>query len=272
MKKWIIRTGRGAEIQVSKFGGQVLSWKTVDGEEQLFMSSAARFDEASAIRGGVPIVFPVFGRNPAFPSHGFARISHWQQEANEQEVDRASIKLSLALPEKYSRAYPSKFRLALIIEIEDFSLNIKFCLQNIDRQELKFQGGMHTYLKVNDIYDTQLLGLKQQTFAEDGFEHRQATPEIRITKATDRIYLVDPTIQNLVMLDGSRRMNISSTGFSNCVVWNPWAEGAKALDDMENHGYRSMLCVEAVNAVSQVIVAPNQTWVGSQRLQVMPLV
>lgn len=49
----------GESVSVHLFGATVVSWKLADGEEQLFVSSKAILDGSKAIRGGVPVVFPV---------------------------------------------------------------------------------------------------------------------------------------------------------------------------------------------------------------------
>lgn len=46
-------------VVVNLFGATVTSWKLGSGEEQLFLSDKAHLDGSKAIRGGIPIVFPV---------------------------------------------------------------------------------------------------------------------------------------------------------------------------------------------------------------------
>jgi hypothetical protein len=53
-------SGSSTQLEVYLFGGHATSW-TVNGEEQLFVSSIAVYDGKKAIRGGIPIVFPQFG-------------------------------------------------------------------------------------------------------------------------------------------------------------------------------------------------------------------
>lgn len=49
----------GESVQVYLYGATVASWKLADGEEQLFVSSKAILNGSKAIRGGIPVVFPV---------------------------------------------------------------------------------------------------------------------------------------------------------------------------------------------------------------------
>jgi D-hexose-6-phosphate mutarotase len=74
-------------VEILHYGATVISWKspgTSGGEplERLFVSSKAALDGSKPVRGGIPIVFPVFGA-PVLPQfsklkqHGYARCSIW---------------------------------------------------------------------------------------------------------------------------------------------------------------------------------------------------
>ena len=41
------------------YGATIISWKDGSGEERLWLSEAAKLDGSKAVRGGVPLVFPV---------------------------------------------------------------------------------------------------------------------------------------------------------------------------------------------------------------------
>lgn len=99
-----------ASADVLLFGATVISWKT-GSKERLFLSSKSPLDGSSAIRGGIPLVFPVFG--PAsdhkdnhglekVPRHGVARTAHWRlngsgsdgRDRNGKDAVKASFELS----------------------------------------------------------------------------------------------------------------------------------------------------------------------------------
>ena len=65
----------GATAEVYILGAHVTSWKTSDGVERLFVSSASAFTRGAAIRGGIPVCWPQFSGRGALPKHGFARTS-----------------------------------------------------------------------------------------------------------------------------------------------------------------------------------------------------
>ena len=50
----------GESVEVLLYGATVISWKC-KGKENLFLSSKAHLDGSKAVRGGIPLVFPVSG-------------------------------------------------------------------------------------------------------------------------------------------------------------------------------------------------------------------
>jgi glucose-6-phosphate 1-epimerase len=53
----VLPTGESVEILL--YGATVISWKDAAGAEKLWLSEGAFLDGSKAVRGGVPVVFPV---------------------------------------------------------------------------------------------------------------------------------------------------------------------------------------------------------------------
>lgn len=49
----------GESIEILLYGATIISWKDAKGDEKLWLSDAAVLDGSKAVRGGVPLVFPV---------------------------------------------------------------------------------------------------------------------------------------------------------------------------------------------------------------------
>ncbi len=67
----VLPTGESVEILLH--GATVISWKGKDGDEKLWLSEGAKLDGTKAVRGGIPIVFPV--RCFIAPSPSVSRIA-----------------------------------------------------------------------------------------------------------------------------------------------------------------------------------------------------
>ena len=55
----IARLPTGESVEVLLFGATVISWKSANGTENLWLSKAAKLDGSKPVRGGIPVVFPV---------------------------------------------------------------------------------------------------------------------------------------------------------------------------------------------------------------------
>ena len=49
----------GDRIEILLHGATIISWKSGNGKENLFLSSKALLDGSKPVRGGIPLVFPV---------------------------------------------------------------------------------------------------------------------------------------------------------------------------------------------------------------------
>ena len=84
-------------VHILKYGATVYSWK-LKSEEQLWLSTAAKLDGSKPVRGGIPLVFPVFGKNSTdehlskLPQHGLARNSTWQFSNNRSLIQQSKSK------------------------------------------------------------------------------------------------------------------------------------------------------------------------------------
>ena len=78
MQTQVLRGAGQSEVTVYHFGAHVTSWKNAAGVEMIYTSPTAVYNGEKAIRGGIPICFPQFGKKGPLRQHGFARINTWQ--------------------------------------------------------------------------------------------------------------------------------------------------------------------------------------------------
>ena len=158
------RLPSGDSVTVYLYGATVTSWKTANGNEQLFLSTAAILDGSKPIRGGIPIVFPVFGPPPKnhatshLPQHGFARNNYWEflGKSSSESLGRKaddSVKLdfglsSSMLAEGSCKNWPYQFGLVYSVTLSKGKLECQLHVQNKGDKAFEFQSLFHTYLVV----------------------------------------------------------------------------------------------------------------------------
>src|SRR5260221_14514260 len=82
VKAVVSRDGIQGELFLQ--GATVTSWAPAGQRPVIFTSPKAIYAPRTAIRGGVPIIFPWFGphrTNPKAPQHGFVRAAPWQLDS-----------------------------------------------------------------------------------------------------------------------------------------------------------------------------------------------
>ena len=268
MEKVEIAAVDGARVEAYPFGAQVTSWKPASGEERLFLSGRSSFGPDSAIRGGVPIIFPQFGGMGSLPKHGFARVLEWEKlRAGRTSDGRGEAQFRLTANEQTRSTWNHSFSASLVVGVQGMSLSLAFSVLNEDTVPFQFTAALHTYLLIDDIRTSVVRGLEGATFrdaAAGGVQKRQDDSELRPSGELDRIYLgIDEPIE---VRDAMRRTKVSMRGFSDVVVWNPGAERGAALPDMDPGGWLRMLCVEAAVVGTPVQLAPGERWTGQQTL------
>ena len=250
-------------------GAQVLSWRPVDGRERLYLSAITGglrhgAAEAAAIRGGMPVCLPQFSDRGPLIKHGFARNLPWTL------AERSANTLALTLRDDPASLaqWPHPFLATLSVIQEPDSLEVRLSIANTGDQPFAFSTALHTYLRVDDILNTRLLGLQNVCY-QDATDHcvvkTQQEAQLAIPGEVDRVYMAPPASLQLVE-PGHAPLRISQQGFSDTVVWNPGPDKARSLPDMPDQDWRHMLCVEAACAAAPVTLAAGATWQGSQRL------
>lgn len=265
----VLDAGASGQAFIAAQGAQVLSWRADDGRERLYLSATTRGltrngGEAVSIRGGVPVCFPQFSDRGTLVKHGFARNLPWTAG----RLTANMLTLSLCDDDASLAQWPHAFEATVTVLLGAGSLKVRLQIRNCGDRPFAFSTALHTYLWIDDIRRTQLLGLQHvqyQDATDNCVIKRQHEAQLVITGEVDRVYLSPPATLQLVE-EGQRPLHITQHGFVDTVVWNPGPEKSRALPDMQDHDWLNMLCVEAACASTPVILAPGATWEGSQRL------
>lgn len=233
-----------ATAAIALHGGHVVSFQPAGQDDLIWMSDAALFDGKAALRGGIPVCWPWFGRLAA-PAHGFARTSEWQLLEHRENEHGVILVLGLSDSETTQAIWPYQFNLRLEVEVTE-QLKVSLQVTNQDEKAWTFSGALHTYLNVGDVRQVKTTGMGSEYI--DSLQDAkvcQGGETLVLTDTIDRVY-TQPALQIEVqdpLLD--RSLVVENSGHNSAVLWNPWAQGAAAMADMTDDGYQTMLCVES---------------------------
>ena len=261
-----------ARAEVYLYGAHLTRWHSASGRDWLFLSEAARFEEGSSIRGGVPVIFPQFSGFGSGPRHGFARNRFWElKDAPATVGNTAHCSMILNADDDTRALWPHDFCATLTVDLSDYGLRLTLEILNSGHAPFTFTSALHSYFQVADFRQSRLQGLANLNYWDNdgtGFQHRQLQQDdgLHFDDAIDRVYF--DCERTLHLSDSNQRsLAITAEGFREAVVWNPGEAAARSLPDMVDQEYRKMLCVEAARIDLPVTLAPGETWTGRQVLE-----
>lgn len=258
-----------ATANVFLHGAQITSYVPAGHEPVFFLSGLSRYEANKALRGGIPVSWPWFADHPSDaskPAHGFARITDWMIRGTELvSGGETGITLGLTDSETTRKLWDYSFDLELNISIGS-ALHLGLTMKNKGNTAFSITSAFHSYFKISAIKDITVRGLENTDFIDkvDGFKVKTQHGPLRISGETDRIYL--DTNKGCIITDPGfkREMHINKSGSSSTVVWNPWEEKARNMNDLGERDYRDFVCVEVANAGNDLItIAPG----GEHRLE-----
>ena len=264
----------GSRVELCRHGAHVTSWKNARGEELLFLSRKSSFAPGRPIRGGIPIVFPQFCDDGSLPKHGFARTSQWVlADSGQTSAGDVFATLRLEADADTLRLWPFRFSLECSVLLSD-RLTVRLTATNTGDLPFRFQTALHTYFRVADIRRVGVLGLQGLEFSDSlraGARQKESRELVTFAEETDRIYI--GASDALAINDGGRgrTFSITKSGLSDVVVWNPWLEKSRRIEDFGDDEYQSMVCVETGNIMTPVALNPAARWEGAATFKDNPI-
>ncbi len=265
---------------VALHGAQVLSWIPT-GQRDVFWLSPTSRPAPAAIRGGIPICWPWFGKQ-GMPigamQHGPVRNRPW--EVVSVQADSADgIGLTLApcratAPEDPLALFAVDLPLTLHIELGE-NLVQTLETRNQRTQPFALTQALHSYFAVHDADQVQVTELAGVHYDDklSSATHQAHRGPFALDHACDRVYqhpTAAPT-HHYTLEDRTwqRRIHVTTQGSQSLVVWNPGQEQARTMADVPDAAWRDFLCLEAANAGADVVtLAPGAQHRLSQTLAV----
>ena len=254
-----VRNSR-AQAKIALQGAHLFHYQKQGEDPLIWLSKTSFFEPGKAIRGGIPICWPWFGKHPnqKLPQHGFARTALWELlEVEEASEDETKLTLQLRhLPEHF-KLWPHRFELRLHITVGR-TLTLALTTTNRDEQSFTITSALHSYFAVSDIQNISIEGLENTPYL-DTLTNKQKVQQgrVRITQEVDRIY---QQVQGpLTLRDRERTVTIKFAGSTSVVVWNPWIDKCTRMGDMHDGAYKKMVCIETANALDDArTMAPGE--------------
>lgn len=259
--KYIEVSNKSARARIALQGAHLFHYEQEGKKPLLWLSETSFFETGKAIRGGVPICWPWFGKHKtdsSLPQHGFARNSLWELlEINESDEHSTEVKLQLKSSDESLKLWPYRFELLLRVTVAR-TLTIALTTKNCDEKVFEITSALHNYFAVANIDNVYVEGLdKTGYFDSVTKENKMQSGNVYISEEVDRVY---QEVHNpLTLHDQDRTVHICTEGSSSAVVWNPWVDKCARMSDMKDDAYITMLCIEATNALEDArTIAPDE--------------
>ncbi|MDF7670299.1 D-hexose-6-phosphate mutarotase [Orbaceae bacterium ESL0721] len=236
---------------ISLQGAQLLFWQPSDQDQSvIWLSNSAQFQRGKAIRGGIPICWPWFA-NLGEPAHGFARTAMWQLDSVSENEDGVDLLLSLTNSLETDPFFTEKFTLTLALHLGE---SCKLTLTS--EGDFDATSALHTYFDVDNIDDVVVSGLSDDYFDKVDKENRpKIKGEMQFDQEVDRIYA---NVENPITINDKKRViQVTNENATDIIVWNPWGDKSISMKDMDDDGYRSMVCVETGRINRPLKLAPS---------------
>lgn len=263
-----LASGDGATVVIADHGAHVLSWKPAGQKDVFFLSERSGYKARSAIRGGVPVIFPQFGAMGSGQRHGFARVHDWRLHEESITSDGGYATYHLTQQDLPDATWPHAFELAYKITLQANVLQLSLTARNTSIYAWDFQAALHTYFQVKDAASFSMHGLEGVSFldqADGGSRKFQQDVSLQfLGEEVDRIYLDSPRILDID--DGERRIQVEQQGFRDTVIWNPGPSNAEMLADLAPGAWQQFVCIEAAEVASPVMLKSGEHWTGKQIL------
>lgn len=263
----------GSTAEVLLYGAQVVSWKNERREELLFRSHKALSKPPKSIKGGIPICFPQFSNFGSLEQHGFARNRQWSVDDTPLPLspsnNQSTVDLILKSTEEDLKTWPHRFELRLRVSLSANKLTLIPRVRNTDSKAFSFTFALCNYLSVSDISEVRVEGLETLDYLDNLLQKGRYTEQADATTfdgEIDRVYLSTPTKIAIIDHEKKRTYVLRKEGMPDAVVWNPWDKKAKALPDLSDEDYKTMLCVDSAAIETPVILKPSEEWKGRQEL------
>jgi glucose-6-phosphate 1-epimerase len=148
-------------------------------------------------------------------------------------------------------------------------MHLQIC--NTGARAFEWSGGLHPYFYVDDLLQVQVKGL-QNTAYEDRYPIKPSVPLQEENcmgfdgAPIERLYQGCPPLK---LVQARRHLQLSCTGFSQWMIWNPGEAGQAQFSDLPPGDWRHFICIEPVIASHSQKLEPGQCFEGTLSIEVI---
>ncbi|WP_460134493.1 D-hexose-6-phosphate mutarotase [Pseudomonas sp. S1_E04] len=228
----------------SRQGAQLLHFQPRGQKPWLWC--AAKWPQVGAIRGGVPVCWPWYGRHPsenAWPSHGWARLINWKLLDSSTEDDGVRLHWQLQLCD---------WQVDLHAHLGD-TLELRLSTEHQDELPCQLSHALHAYWRIGHVDEIALSGLDgAQGYDQLNRQACQQEGELRVDGGCQRVFQHEG---ELYLKDRAwqRELCIDTGDSADTVVWHPGSRPLLGVSFNEASGF---VCVES--AMAGASLAPGE--------------
>lgn len=238
-------------------GAQVVS-ATVN-QHQIFYCSQ-QIESGKPERGGVPIIFPQFADNGPLQKHGFCRVFKWTCVLDEKTAQMHRQKFILSILPNTEPKWPHGAFIESTIEVSIVGFIQELKIKNTGLEPFKWTGGLHPYFSVSNLSQSRVIGLENISYKDRyrSGDLRYSSAEMSFSnEACEKLFDSAPS---LLLINGPRRIMISTSGFDQWMIWNPGKN--HGLVDLPNKDWQSFICIEPVIVSEPYTINPGENFLG----------
>ena len=238
-------------------GAHLTQFRPSKQQPWLWLSDDSPLQANKAIRGGIPICWPWFGRTqPGFPAHGIARISEWHLDSYHEQSDSVQIELHLNYSPKTNSDWPYPCRAQLRFQLSK-ELRIELISENTGNMPMPLSLAMHSYFACQQLDNLIIFGLENCTSVEQGQRLSPSGHCQSINPGMDRVYF-EHSGQLRVEGLANGRLELQSTAMPSVVLWNPGPQTAATMKDLSGDGSDFFCAENGLIMDDEIMLSPGE--------------
>ena len=245
---------KSATATIDTLGARVVSLR-LGGGEVLWNPRVPGVPGKSWNHGGLPVCWPWFGTSGGHTietMHGFAKDFRFEVVSTSSGETRSTAVLKLVSDERTRRIWPHDFDLTFEATLTD-TLRLSLRSANTGDAPFRFSGGFHPYFLIGDRDRAYVTGMDGLDFCDARVTETLGDKwrgDMRLLSSFDHVFKEPRSYSAHSLVDKAtgRVIDITASGVSQLVVWNPGVE-EKAPENpgpgMFGAGeWRRFVCVE----------------------------